>query len=175
MTSRQHGVTIIELLVTLSIVVIMMTVAVPGMQDFMSTNRLSTITTDFMGTLNYARSEAVKRGVPVTACRSANGSTCAASGAWSQGRIVFLDEDGDGAVDAADDEVLRTATATPTGYTLIGTVNTITFKRNGSTDDTGTVALCINSDETRAQSVIITPAGARISTGSSEITSCEAP
>jgi type IV fimbrial biogenesis protein FimT len=174
MTSRQLGVTLIELLVTLSIVVILMTVAVPGMQEFMSTNRLSTTTTDFMGTLNYARSEAVKRGTQVTACMSANGSSCATSGDWSQGRIVFLDVNGDGTVDSGDgDTVLRTSAATASGYTLKGTVDAITFERNGSTHDTGTVTLCVNSDEAKAQSVIITAAGARISTGSAEITSCD--
>ncbi len=174
MTPRQHGVTLLELMVTLSIMVILMTVAVPSFQDLIRSNRLSGITTEFMGRINYARSEAVKRGIPVTLCRSANGTACAASGAWSQGMIVFLDTNGDGSVDVGE-TVLRQSGGAPETYTIIGSVNAITYAGNGSTANTGTIAICRDSDEARAQNIIVTAAGTRISTGSSEITTCDAP
>ncbi|MGQ9860680.1 MAG: GspH/FimT family pseudopilin, partial [Thiobacillaceae bacterium] len=101
---RQSGVTLIELLVTISIAAILMAIAVPGFQDFFRRNRLDGATSDLMATLNYARSEAIRRGVPVSVCRSSNGTSC--SGGWQQGWIVFTNPDNDDTVDAGE-EILR--------------------------------------------------------------------
>ncbi len=182
---HNRGVTLIELLVTISIAVILMTVAVPGFQELMTSNRLSGISTEFFGSLNFAKAEAVKRGHSVSLCRSSDGTSCATTGALSQGRIVFIDTNGNGAVDG--EAVLRVFGALPVGYTAIGTVNTVTFARNGTTANAGTIALCRDSDESRAQAILITRTRMRFATDGSDsgtvpekedgsnITSCEGP
>src|SRR5690554_7196970 len=58
---NERGFTLIELLVTLAVAVILATVAVPGFQGMMATNRLSADHNEILAGLNYARSEAVKR------------------------------------------------------------------------------------------------------------------
>lgn len=55
------GFTLIELLVTLSVAVILATIAVPGFQGMMATNRLSADHNEILAGLNFARSEAAKR------------------------------------------------------------------------------------------------------------------
>lgn len=88
----------LELMITVSIASILLAVAVPSYQTLMSNSQLSSQANDLMATLNYARSEAVKRGQRVTVCKSANGSSC--GGDWEQGWIIFTNIDG-------EDEVLR--------------------------------------------------------------------
>ena len=183
---RQRGFTLIELLVTISIAVILMTVAVPGFQQFMTSNKLSGTTTDLMGGISYARSEAIKRGFPVSLCRSSNATSCAASGAWTQGWIIFLDTNGNGAVDSGD-TLLRSNPPLSGIYTAVGTVNAIIFERNGSAkaSSVGTIAICQNNNKVDAQAIIITRTRPRIATLSSskipvkedgtEIGSCSAP
>lgn len=55
------GFTLIELLVTISVAVILATIAVPGFQGMMATNRLSADHNEILTGLNFARSEAAKR------------------------------------------------------------------------------------------------------------------
>lgn len=90
-----NGFTLIELMVTLSIVAIMASIAVPSYQSFIAQTRLTTQTNELVTALNTARSEAVKRGVRVTVCKSADPTAatpaCATSGGWEQGWVAFVD------------------------------------------------------------------------------------
>lgn len=90
---KSHGFTIIEMLVTLTIFAVLGSLAVPAMGNFAKDARLRSSTFDLVSTLNFARSEAVKRNRRVTLCRSNDGATCDTSvaGKWSAGWIMFVD------------------------------------------------------------------------------------
>lgn len=60
--SRSSGFTLIELMVVLALVAIVAFVALPGFNSLIDNNRQSTATNSMIGMLNYARSEAVRRG-----------------------------------------------------------------------------------------------------------------
>lgn len=62
-----RGFTLIELMVTIALVAIFATLAVPGFQQLMADNRRASEGNEILSTLNYARSEAVKRRENVTA------------------------------------------------------------------------------------------------------------
>ncbi len=83
--SRLEGFTLIELMVTLAVAAIMLTIAVPSFQEFIGSNRLTSEANGFLTSLNLARSEAIKGNVRVTLCVSSNGTSCAASGGWELG------------------------------------------------------------------------------------------
>lgn len=103
---ESSGFTLVELMVTLAVGFILLTVAVPVYSDLLKNSRLKTQANDFVTSLQLARSEAIKRNNYVTVCKSANGSACASSGGWEQGWIIFVDNDSDAALDA-DEEILR--------------------------------------------------------------------
>src|SRR3989344_4698731 len=58
---RNSGFTLIELIITLTIAGILMAVAVPGLKNFVSSNRLTAQINDLIADINLARSEAIKR------------------------------------------------------------------------------------------------------------------
>lgn len=93
--THQRGVTLIELIVTISVAAILLTVAVPGFRDFFIRNRLATQANELVTALNLARNEAVKRGVRVTVCKTADPAAttpaCSTSATWQNGFIVFVD------------------------------------------------------------------------------------
>jgi len=134
---RRTGFTLIELMVTVSVAAILLTVGVPSFRDLIAANQLATQSNAFSGFMNLARSEAVKRGVRVSVCASdsaasGNGSQTLCTGAWNNGWVAFTDADGDCTIDAGADEKLRvdgklagstlaaTRTDTPAAVTCTG-------------------------------------------------------
>lgn len=97
-----RGVTLVELMTTLAIVAIMATAGLPMFRELSASNRITAHTNEFLTSLYFARSEAVMRGQRVVVCRSNDGATCATSGRWDQGWIVFVDLDNNAAVTAGD-------------------------------------------------------------------------
>ncbi|MCB1919947.1 MAG: GspH/FimT family pseudopilin [Candidatus Competibacteraceae bacterium] len=93
---RQPGFTLIELIITLAIAAIVLTIGVPSFQEMMRNNRAATHANEFMNALNLARSEAVKRGQGVSLCPSTDQATCTGGGDWKDGWIVFIDADANG-------------------------------------------------------------------------------
>ncbi|WPL12169.1 MULTISPECIES: GspH/FimT family pseudopilin [Thiorhodovibrio] len=95
----QRGTTLLELLVTLSIAVILMSIAVPSFQNLIRTNRIASVTNEMVRALHLARSEAVNRGVSVSICKSDNPGAptpaCDENAAWDDGWLIFEDPDRD--------------------------------------------------------------------------------
>ena len=110
---RNHlGFTLIELMVTLSVLAILLAIAIPNFQSFVLNSRLTATTNDLVSALAVARSEAVKRATRVTVCKSADSGaaspTCSAGANWQDGWIVFVDSATAGTVDGTDsDNILR--------------------------------------------------------------------
>src|SRR6056300_701395 len=103
--SRQTGLTAIELMITLAVVAIMASLAGPPMQTLMMNYRERTGVNQVAGYVRLARSEAITRSIPVSLCGSSDGLVC--DGNMSEGWLVFVDANGNGAFDSANDSVIR--------------------------------------------------------------------
>jgi len=99
---KSAGFTLIELIVTVSIVAILMSIAVPSFKNMIDSNRLSTGTNELVSALILARSEALKRGQRVTVCTSADSTNCSGNNDFGQGWLVFEDCNDNGIVDTGD-------------------------------------------------------------------------
>ena len=116
-----RGFTLIELVMSIAIVGILLTVGIPSFIALITNNRIVTQTNDFVSDLAHARAEAVRRNTRVTICRSNTGTSstpsCVPASGWADGWIVFTDPSGFGTL-AAGETVLRVRGAMPTGMTL---------------------------------------------------------
>lgn len=109
---RNKGFSLIEMLIVIVIIGILSSIAIPAFQSFVFTSRIATYTSALHGALLLARSEAIKRGLPVVLCRSTtsetttptctNGSSAGANTGWGDGWIIFADANNDGAYQASD-------------------------------------------------------------------------
>ncbi len=91
---KNSGFTLTELMVTLVIVGIIAVVGGPSIKTFMQNSELVSSSNELVSALHVARSEAIKLNSRVTICESSNGTSCAATGNWEDGWIVFVDADG---------------------------------------------------------------------------------
>jgi type IV fimbrial biogenesis protein FimT len=141
----------VELLVVIFLVAIFAALAGPGMVQVVRNNEVRAEASRLVGALNHARSEAVKRNTRVSLCATPDGADCDLSKPIAEGFMVFVDEDGDRAVDAGADEILKFYEPLPGGYTLTNDSGTAavtggrTFAGDGSVDLAGPQAVLICS------------------------------
>ena len=84
--NKHAGFTLVELMVTISVLAVLLGIGVPSFRDMIEGNRITTVTNDLVSGLQFARSEAVKRGANVTLCSTNDQDTC--SGAWVDGWVA---------------------------------------------------------------------------------------
>ncbi len=185
MMTKNIGFTLIELIITLAVAAILITVAGPNFLTFIKNNRLTAQANSMVGSLQLARSEAVKRNATVTICRSNNPTnvspTCAtgATGAtgttvrpeyWGRGWVVFVDNGAKAGTIDAGEVILQQHEALSGGNSLDGTGpststalemhNVISYGGTGFvTTKAGTLALCDNRNESWGKEIIISTTG----------------
>lgn len=161
--SRAQGFSLPELLAAVAIVAILAGVAAPGFAAWVDSTRLGTATSDFLGSLYFARSEAIKRNGRVTVCSSGDASRCQ-NGGWHLGWVVFEDSDGDG-LRGEDEEILAVGAPRSGRLTMIGSApvrDYISYMPTGETRSVsgalqmGRVTACVDG---RGRRIIIAATG----------------
>jgi len=153
MNAKQAGFTLLELMLTITLLGVVMGFGLPNMQEFVRNSRMSSSANDIITDFNFARSEAVKRRVPITLCKSQDGAACDDDDTDPFNRwLIFVDDadsalvegnDGNGEIDAGevilrDRELPESITVTtepdeiratflPTGFPRIETANVDLF------------------------------------------------
>ncbi len=125
------GFTLVELMITLVIAAIVLTVGIPNFRSLIQNNRIVTQANSLVGALNLARSEAVSRGIYITLCPTTNKTSCVDSTNWATGWIMFADTDNLGTYNTGE-EIIRVWDPLTGGSTLTGTFNIATFKPSGA-------------------------------------------
>ena len=115
----ESGFTLIEMMVTVSVMAILLAIAVPSFQGVALSSKLTSLANDFVASAQLARSEAIKRNRPARLCASSDGATC--TGDWKDGWVV-LREDG---------VVVHAQKKLPDGFVMSGNVTTISFSATG--------------------------------------------
>ncbi len=148
-TSR--GFTLPEILITMGIVAIVLSTAVPGIGHMIKDNRLATQLNSVVTHIHMARTEAVKRDVRVILCRtnSPNASNPVCNGTariWTDGYIVFADDGNysNNTYNAGTDTLLFRGQPATTGVKMRTTWswnNNLEFNPDGSTNEGGAIAI----------------------------------
>lgn len=185
--SSHRGFSMIELVITIAIAAILLTLAIPSFTSFLNSNRISGQANELLATFQTARLESIRRGARVVVCGSNNANaatpSCSGTAAWG-GWISFVDTDRDNVFDAG--ETLLQANllsgVTATASSNIGAL--VTFRSDGlARSSTGTllqgrVVLCIATTTPllNARDVEFATGGGRLRVAKRNATiSCTAP
>jgi type IV fimbrial biogenesis protein FimT len=188
---QHHGFTLVELLVAVAVAAVILALGIPSFRTTIASNGVSSLTNDMVGSLAQARSESIRRGERVTMCISGNGTSCATSGDWTQGWIVFVDPTRSGTTAVVDTgetivAVTQRSSSTPVLKGSSAVSQYISFGSDGSartmtgTSLAGTLRICNDTsaltNSNRARDISISAVG-RVSTTtpSSVASTCPAP
>jgi type IV fimbrial biogenesis protein FimT len=139
------GVTLIELLVTMSVLVILLTVGVPQLGFMVAHNTRSAEVNTLIGHLNFARSLAISRSLTICVCpvNLAAPTTCTDT-AWSNGYAVLV-QDGGAPLRLHEGSKAIDITDNNSGHQYC-------FKDDGSVGIGGTITFCDARDDAAADS-----------------------
>jgi len=156
------GFTLIELMITLAIAAILLTTAVPGFEALIANNRLSTQANAFIGALQLARSEAIKRNLNVTVCKSGvnqNWQNCSNNSGFEQGWIVFVDPQNLGT--PVNDEAIinKNNQGMPQGMSLICNQAAISYRADGTAPLNNTTLHLCQQGNNNGRDIVINVTG----------------
>ncbi|MGV6853308.1 MAG: GspH/FimT family pseudopilin [bacterium] len=156
----QKGMTMLEIMVTLAILAIVATLAMPSLREFMQNSATGNSSQLLLADIAFARSEAVTRPGEIFFVQ--------AGGGWQNGWSIYFDTDTNGSLDPTD-ELIRTRDALEDGFSLeledssSNTYSQISFETDGSLKVPTvevTFSLCRPDDDTaKSKSVIISTTG----------------
>lgn len=157
----QHGFTLVELVVTVAVVAVVASLAMPDFSETVRQWRRDSATRTLTSSLQLARSEAIKSTRKVMLCPSTNSTSCASSTEWRNGWIVFVD---DGATDQAfnsGERILQVVSSQGgiASLTTAANVEFLQFMPNGLM-----AAGSTSGAKTGATTFTITPSGATSAT-----------
>lgn len=113
-SGRALGFTLIEMMVTVAIVGILTSLAVPALQRFLTARGVVGQADELASSLRLARSSALRLNANVAICASstpnASSPACATTAAWKSGWLVFVDRAANGTYDSSVDTLIRAQT-----------------------------------------------------------------
>ena len=159
------GFTLLDLMVTITIIGIVALFGIPAFGDFVLNNRIRGQTSDFLVQLKHARSEAMRTATRVTVCPGTAGG-CAGSN-WENGWVVFNDTNANATLDSGE-AVIGIGAALDGDNTLRSSAfaTYISFRHDGSSTSiagsglAGSFALCDSRGYgDKAQAIAVSASG----------------
>jgi len=173
---KTKGITLVEMVIAVTIVGILASMASPSMKAMLENNRVTVANNNLVSALFFARSEALKRRVNVHLCISneaqAGCETDTANMDYANGWLIYMDCNGDGysgdtktcdfipdSADTADTkELLKIGQSIQGGLETSGTfAGQIGFNLSGRAITTGTV--CLENTGSKQNKITVSASG----------------
>lgn len=142
--ASDYGFTLLELLITLTIAAILLSVTVPSGKQLFHQQESASVTNQIVSLLYFARETAVSSGYNTGVCPTLDLATCSRN--WNQAFIVYKDLDGNKTFNPSMDEALQVAVLPPSwsvNWRAFNSQYVIQFQPSGYTfNQNGTLEIC---------------------------------
>lgn len=160
---RAAGFTVIELLISMTVLLILLALAGPSFSSLTGASRVSSTASTLAADIKFARNEAVMRNVPVLVCAKNSGSSsCVNSASWQSGWIVCVDANNDGSCDTATTDApnpIRKRASAGESVTITGPASPMRFDGTGSAAQIGFFSIAGQMAGVSARSIQVTTSG----------------
>jgi type IV fimbrial biogenesis protein FimT len=154
-----RGFSLWELLCALGIAAITATLALPGFNSFLLDARQTADINALVLAVQLARSEAAKRGRPVTVCSTADEQTCGGETDYATGWMVFVNLDDRQPPQRAPAEPVLFLHRTETRGRVTANRSAFEFRPYWRRSTNGTVTFCDERGNDSARAVIVSYTG----------------
>ncbi|GIU51626.1 GspH/FimT family pseudopilin [Shewanella sp. KT0246] len=151
MKQALKGFTLIELMVTVTIAAVIITVAIPSLKTFYEQQRVRSNIEVIQNIVSFARNQAVSYGATVSVCPFASATSCGSTTDWSNGVRVFINANG------ADTE-LRAIDGFNDNDSVKGPAGVMTFSADGLSS-AGEFIYCPAGESDSSRSITVSGGG----------------
>lgn len=148
------GFTLLELLITVSIVAILIAVTAPSFVDSVRQSQRSATLSDIAKAVDLARVEAASRSETILLCSSEDGAVCSGDASWEQGFAIITAVGGD---------VLHLWGASSGNVTLrtqhFDVADRVIFAPDGTVTASGTFTVCDETGAREASGLVVNVSG----------------
>ena len=171
-----RGFTLVELVVTLSVMALMLVFGIPSMLDTLESSRVRAASAALNVALAHARTLAITRHARTVVCASADGLQCGPAREWNRGWIVFVDADGDDRRDADEPVSLAERRAAASSVRVLASAGRprVRYQKTGTSGGTNaTFSICAARTHVAGRSIVVNNLGrARTAALSGHSSSC---
>ena len=168
---KQSGVSLVELLVSMLVLAVLITLSAPDMRTLIVNNRVDNAASELFSSLMLARSEAVKRQRTVSLCSTVDQSSCDETrSGWHHGWLIFTDAAGDGLLNASDQLIRRVTVPSDIVSIFWNNGDGLQFNSRGQSARAGTFQICADEEGGDAKAIIVSMAG-RVRTEAGDVCS----
>lgn len=156
---QSRGMTILQLLLTLGIIAVLGTTAIPLCRTLLLEARMTSTVNALVHGFHAARQMAHKEARDVVLCRSTAGRQCAPSGDWSSGWIVFINRDADNPPMVDDDDSIVMVQPQSTGLSISSNRRSFVQRPYFIRATNGSFVVCDERGTGSARTVIVSYSG----------------
>lgn len=155
----RSGFSLLELLITLTLIAILAFVGLPSFASTLAKARQTTEINRLFHAIHLARKEAIRRRQIMTVCASVDGTSCRGDPDWSAGWILFNNRDRDLPAQVDPGEAVVLAHTVDSSVQVVANRRAFTLRAVFRRATNGTLVVCDRLDRVPPKALVISYTG----------------